>query len=71
MIGFKGRLSFIQYMPKNPTKWGMKAFVLADSKSGYTYNFTQVSRKKNYLVLLNQVDGNLASDVSTRCSGRP
>ena len=36
MIDFKGRLHFIQYMPKKPTKWGMKAFVLADSSSGYT-----------------------------------
>ena len=29
--------------------------------------------KKDYSVLLNQLDGNLASDgdVSTRCSGRP
>ena len=39
MIGFKGRLSFLQYLPKKPTKWGMKAFVLADSKNGYTYNW--------------------------------
>ena len=39
MIGFKGRLSFIQYLPNKPTKWGMKAFVLADSKSGYTYSW--------------------------------
>ena len=39
MIGFKGRLSFIQYMPKKPTKWGMKAFVLADSCTGYMYNW--------------------------------
>ena len=39
MIGFKGRLWFLQYMPKkNPTKWGMKAFVLSDSITGYTYN---------------------------------
>ena len=37
MIGFKGRLHFIQYKPKKPTKWGMKAFVLADSSSGYTH----------------------------------
>ena len=36
MIGFKGRLSFIQYMPKKPTKWGLKSFVLADSSTGYT-----------------------------------
>ena len=39
MIGFKGRLSFIQYLPKKPTKWGLKAFVLADSRSGYTLNW--------------------------------
>ena len=35
-IGFKGRLSFLQYLPKKPTKWGMKAFVLAESSTGYT-----------------------------------
>ena len=39
MIGFKGRLSFIQYLPKKPTKWGIKAFVLADSCTGYIYNW--------------------------------
>ena len=39
MIGFKGRLSFIQYMPKKPTKWGMKAYVLADSQTAYMYNW--------------------------------
>ena len=39
MIGFKGRLSFIQYLPKKPTKWGLKAFVLADSNTGYTMNW--------------------------------
>ena len=27
----------IQYMPKKPTKWGFKAFILADSRTGYTY----------------------------------
>ena len=39
MVGFKGRLSFIQYLPKKPTKWGMKAYVLADSQTGYVYNW--------------------------------
>lgn len=48
MIGFKGRLSFIQYiMPKKPTKWGMKAYVLADSHTGYMYNW--------YLYTLNEI----------------
>ena len=36
VIGFKDRLWFIQNMPNKPTKWEMKAFVLADSISAYT-----------------------------------
>ena len=39
MVGFKGHLWFIQYMPKKPIKWGMKAYVSADSVTGYTYNW--------------------------------
>ena len=37
MISFKGRLSFLQYLPKKPHKWGMKAWVLADTQTGYTW----------------------------------
>ena len=37
MISFKGRLSFLQYLPKKPHKWGMKAWVLADAQTGYTW----------------------------------
>ena len=37
MISYKGWLSFLQYLPKKPKKWGMKAWTLADSKQGYTY----------------------------------
>ena len=39
MVGFRGRVSFKQYCPKKPTKYGLKFFVLADSASGYIYNF--------------------------------
>ena len=39
MIGFKGRLSWVQYMPKKPTKWGIKAWGLADGSNGYVWNF--------------------------------
>ena len=38
MIGFKGRVSFMQYCPLKPTKWELKAFVLADSETGYICN---------------------------------
>ena len=39
IIGFKGRLCWVQYMPNKPTKWGIKAWVLADSSNGYVSNF--------------------------------
>ena len=29
MIAFKGRVSMRQYMPKKPSKWGLKGWVLA------------------------------------------
>ena len=32
-------MSFKQYCPKKPIKYGLKFFVLADSSSGYVYNF--------------------------------
>ena len=49
IIGFKGRLSWIHYMPKNPTKWGIKAWVLADPAMDMcgTCNSTRV--KYNYI----------------------
>ena len=48
MIGFKGRLSFLQYLPKKPTKWGMKAFVLAESCTGYTLKWRLYTGKGQY-----------------------
>ena len=36
---FKGRLLWIQYMLKKPTKWDMKVWVLADASNGYVYNW--------------------------------
>ena len=39
MIGTKCRLSFIQYLPKKPVKWGIKVWVCADAVNGYIYTF--------------------------------
>ena len=46
MIGFKGRLAFLQYMPKKPHKWGMKAWVLADSANGYIWSWKLYTGKE-------------------------
>lgn len=34
-VGFKGRVAFICYNPKKPTKWGMRVYCLCDSETGY------------------------------------
>lgn len=40
MIGFKGRLSFRQYMPAKPTKYGIKVWMAANSSNSYVLNFS-------------------------------
>ncbi|XP_022795221.1 piggyBac transposable element-derived protein 4-like [Stylophora pistillata] len=40
MIAFKGRLSFHQYMPAKPMKYGIKVWMAADSSNGYMSNFS-------------------------------
>ena len=49
MIKFKGRLSlsFIQYNPKKPIKWELKAFVLVNSATGYVWNWMLYTGKMN------------------------
>jgi hypothetical protein len=47
MVKNKGRYSFRQYIRDKPTKWGMKLWVLADARSGYTYNFDVYLGKAN------------------------
>lgn len=39
MIGFRGRLSFRQYMPAKPTKYGIKVWMAANSSNSYVLNF--------------------------------
>ena len=38
MVGFRGRFGAKQYMPSKPTKYGIKAFTMADSEHGYMLN---------------------------------
>ena len=40
MTAFKGRLSFRQYLPAKPTKYGIKVWIAADASNGYVVNFS-------------------------------
>ena len=40
VIAFKGRLSFRQYLPAKPTKYGIKVWMAADASNGYVVNFS-------------------------------
>lgn len=35
LVGFRGRCSFVQYMPSKPAKYGLKIFWMCESTSGY------------------------------------
>lgn len=47
IIKFKGRLSFKQFLPSKPTKWGIKQFCLAESKTGYALKFMTYTGKNS------------------------
>lgn len=38
IVKFKGKIAFITYNPKKPTKWGIRIYVLADAETGYVYS---------------------------------
>ena len=46
IIAFKGRTTMMQYMPQKPHKWGLKAWALCESKSGYAYNWGLYTGRK-------------------------
>ena len=39
MIGTRCRVSFWQYIPKKPTPFGIKVWVLSEAKTGYVLHF--------------------------------
>jgi hypothetical protein len=39
MFPFRTRISFRVYMPQKPNKYGMWSFILAESRTGYIWNF--------------------------------
>ena len=45
MIGTHCRVNFIQYMPKKPTKFGIKVWVLCEDQTGYCLQFEVYTSK--------------------------
>ena len=46
LVPFKGRTKLLQYIPSKPHKWGLKVWTLADSKSGYVWNWQLYTGKQ-------------------------
>ncbi len=57
MIPFKGRLKYKQYIPNKPHAWGIKAFVLADSQSGYSYRLRLYFGSETDFIVLSMLPG--------------
>ena len=47
MVAHKGRIPLKQYMKAKPVKWGIKLWVLSESKTGYVYHFQVYKGKEN------------------------
>lgn len=47
MIPFRGRISYRQYLPAKPCKFGVKVWELADSSNGYVYQMQIYTGKKD------------------------
>ena len=50
MIAFRGRVGFRQYIRGKPQPWGIKAFVLSESQTGYMYNLVIYYGKETQLI---------------------
>lgn len=57
LLPYRGRCSFIQYIPNKPAKYGIKIWVLCDSKTYYAYNLeVYVGRNQNSAPEVNQAE---------------
>ena len=52
MIAFRGRVGFRQYIKGKPQPWGIKAYVLSESRTGYMYNLLIYYGKETLLTII-------------------
>ena len=53
MIAFRGRHSLIQFMPLKPIRYGFKAFLLCEARSGYVLQWKLPYFREKMVVALN------------------
>lgn len=54
LLPYRGRCSFIQYIPSKPAKYGIKIWIVCDSKTYYAYNLeVYVGRDRNSAAMVN------------------
>lgn len=54
LLPFRGRCPFIQYIPSKPAKYGIKIWIVCDSKTFYAYNLeAYVGRDRNNSAMAN------------------
>lgn len=58
MCAYRGRLYFKQYMPQKPSRYGIKLYILSESKTGYVWNFDIFCGQANAIteVVMNLLD---------------
>lgn len=66
MIGFNGRLSFKQYIPSKPTKWGIKVWEICESKTGFCLDFDVYTGKNREFQSRFGVGFDVVSKLSSR-----
>jgi len=66
LVTFRGRCPFKQYIPSKPGRYGIKFWILSDSKSSYVYNLeTCIGKKPNAGREVN-LGGNVVLDLLER-----
>ena len=66
MIKFKGRVSYLQYMPAKPMRRGIKVWILCDSKTGYMNQFEFYLGKRGTTVSKDGLYFDIVSNL-TKC----
>ena len=69
MVKYTGRLSFKQYLPAKPTKYGIKVWMRADPVNGYTNEFKVYTVKENGVPKIG-LASRVVQDMTRRIWGR-